>query len=363
MTDSAKIFAVAKAITSWAEANRIMGDCGVVPAYDQDLIAEVFRAVGIQTALHTLQDRSISYIGVNPPEDTIVIYTTRALRAKDRTALEHAGSTDIRVEFRYSGQMTSTPQVPTQAPAPPYHLLGSGHYTCGSSVSIANESGSAGTLGCLVKNDRGELYGLSNNHVFAGNNYADIGIPIIAPGQADIAARNLDPFVIGHLHQALHVIDGNPEIVPCADNIDAAIMKLSAADRISSMQRSYYDTPKAVIPLQAGMMVEKVGRTTGRTRGKVTSFHFTPQGVRANIVKIGSFKILYFTNIFGIVGENDTRFSGPGDSGSLITTLDADGERKAVGLVFAGHDNLSFAVSLDTVLTKFGLSLVGGHNI
>jgi hypothetical protein len=351
---------VAFEIVKWAEAKRIMGDYGITPAYDEATVYDVFRGVGLQTAVATLQDRAISYVGVNEVNNAIVIFTNRVLRAKDRTALENAGTSAIKVEFRHSSQLSSGGPVPNQAPAPPYFLNSRGEYTCGSSISIANEPG-AGTLGCLLADAAGDMFALPNNHVFAGNNYADIGIPLIVPGQADISANSLDPFVLGHLSKAIPLIDGNPAIVSAIGNIDAAIMRVSAPGRISSLQRSYYDTPPVIVPLTENMVVEKVGRTTGRTTGTVVSQHIVAQPIRANIQRIGSFKYLYFVDFFGIVG-NGGAFSQPGDSGSLVTNVDDNGIRRAVGLVFAGNDNLSFAMSVDKVLAPFGLTILSGHN-
>jgi hypothetical protein len=353
---------VALEIARWAEAKRMMGSYGVDPDYDESTIYEMFRGVGLQTAITTLQDRSVSYIGINEADNSVVIFTNRPLRAKDRGALAKAGSSAISVEFRHASQLSSGSPAPGAAPVPPYVLTPRDHYTCGSSISIANEAGSAGTLGCLLTDAADGVFALSNNHVFAGNNYADLGIQLMVPGQADIAANNLDPFVLGHLVRALPLVDGNPHIVSAATNIDAAIMRVSAPDRVSSLQRNYYDTPSTVAPLAANMAVEKVGRTTGRTLGKVVSHHIVAQPIRANIQKIGSFKVVFFVDFWGIVGDGSA-FSKGGDSGSLVTSADPNGTRQAVGIVFAGDDNLSLALSLDRVLQPFGLTVLSGHNI
>src|SRR5579872_1937172 len=164
-------------IIKWAEAKRMMGDYGVSPEFDDSTVYEMFRGVGVQTAVYTLQDRMISYIGINEANNSVVIFTTKALRAKDKDALEKAGSASIPIEFRHATQLSSGGQAPGAPPAPPFDLTATGAYTCGSSISIANEVGSAGTLGCLLTDQAGNIFGLSNNHVFAGNNYADIGIP------------------------------------------------------------------------------------------------------------------------------------------------------------------------------------------
>ena len=51
-------------------------------------------------------------------------------------------------------------------------------------------------------------------------------------------------------------------------------------------------------------------------------------------------------------------FSGPGDSGSLIVTNDAD--RKPVGLLYAGSDTDTIANRIDLLLNRFGVTIDGG---
>ena len=352
---------LAREITSWAEANGILGDSKIRPGYDERLIQDTFNSVSLRAATSALQDRRISYIGINENNSSVVIYTNKVLRKPDREALEKSGYGNCRVEFHTSGVLTSG-NVPANSPqVPPYVQHKDKFYTCGSSVSVANEA-SAGTLGCLLTDGQGTIFGLSNNHVFAGTNYCEIGIQVIAPGQYDIRANALDPFTIGHLHKASPLIDGNFHIVDASTNVDAAIIKVSAPSLISSMQRSYYDTPVTTLPLSGNMIVEKVGRTTGRTTGVVTSYQFTPQPVTCNITVLKSQKIVYFQDYWGIISQAGL-FSDSGDSGSLVTTVDSNNVRHAVGIVFAGGNNVSFVIPIDKVLSYFGLTLLSGHNI
>jgi hypothetical protein len=111
------------------------------------------------------------------------------------------------------------------------------------------------------------------------------------------------------------------------------------------------------------MIVEKVGRTTGRTTGVVISYHPTPQFVRCNIPRHGTFKIVHFQDFWAVRSSQGGAFSKSGDSGSLVTTVRPDGVRAAVGLIFAGDENLSLIISLDKVLGHFGLTLLSNHNI
>nr|WP_294556445.1 hypothetical protein [uncultured Rhodopila sp.] len=348
-------------LTNWAETKGMFGDSRVEPGYNEVVIQDAFRSAGLQSATASLQDRRISYMGLNEANSSVVVYIEKPLRKADRDALKNVAHGNCIVEFHHAARLTSG-TLPSNAPSvPPYYQYNSDYYTCGSSVSVANEA-SAGTLGCLLVDPTGLIYALSNNHVFAGNNYCDIGMQIIAPGQFDIKANALDPFTLGHLHRAIPLIDGNPQIVDAKTNIDAAIIKVSAQDRISSMQRHHYDTPTAVAPIMPNMVVEKVGRTTGRTTGVVTSYHPTPQNIRCNIPRHGTFKIVHFQDFWAVKSQAGI-FSTGGDSGSLVTATLPDGTRAGVGMVFAGDPNISFIVPLDKVLGYFGLTLLANHNI
>ncbi len=96
--------------------------------------------------------------------------------------------------------------------------------------------------------------------------------------------------------------------------------------------------------------MQKYGRTTGHTVGKVS-------GINATIdvgYRVGTAR---FERQVVITG---TRFSAGGDSGSLIVTkgmLLAD--RRPVGLLFAGTATTTIANPIDLVLDRFGIEIDG----
>ena len=190
-------------------------------------------------------------------------------------------------------------------------------YTCGSSIYVANFRG-AGTLGCLVRDHAGNLFGLSNNHVVSGCNYAEIGLPIVAPGILDVAAGSLDPFVIGHLAAAVPLISGVPSVVTPVHNLDVALVRIADPQLVSSMQRTSYDTPPVVADLQPNMEVEKIGRTSGRTLGRVRAHFPQPQHITYEIDQISSRTVVFFQDFYSIEPldpSGDTAFSSRGDFG------------------------------------------------
>jgi hypothetical protein len=103
-----------------------------------------------------------------------------------------------------------------------------------------------------------------------------------------------------------------------------------------------------------GTAVVKIGRTTGRTAGRVTAFEIDNVTVQLDIGE------LRFDNQIEIEGESDGPSSDGGDSGSLIVGAD----RRAVALLFAGSDQggangqgLIYANPIQSVLDALSLDL------
>ncbi len=343
-----------------------MGQYPVNPNFDAPPIRGFFGAVGVPYATRVLQDREVSYIGIDEIQNEIIIFTKKKLVARDQRAFNNlaltVGGAD-RITLRFEHCAVAQAGLPPTPPSVPPYYIHNDRYTCGSSIYIGSEKG-AGTLGFLARDAGGTLYGVSNNHVVGGSNYARPGLPILAPGMADVTAGGQDPETLGHHQKAYPFVDGLPDVVDAKSNLDAAIFKIVDEDRVSSMQRGSYDTPQACVPLVMGMTVSKVGRTTGITHGEVTSELFDCEPVLYSLDVIGGRKIVYFQSLFTIKG-NAGAFSSFGDSGSLIIHTDAAGARQAVGLVVAGDENsgICLALSLDRILQHFGVTLAFGHNV
>jgi hypothetical protein len=130
------------------------------------------------------------------------------------------------------------------------------------------------------------------------------------------------------------------------------------------MQGNLYDTPAVVTYPQPGMAVEKIGRTTGLTKGVIVAQSASPVPVGYNVNEYNVRKTVFFEEVF-IIMSQDGPFSRPGDSGSLVVHTDASGNRHSVGLVFAGDVDrgLSFMLPLEPILTKLQLEIVGRHNV
>jgi hypothetical protein len=241
-------------------------------------------------------------------------------------------------------------------------------YACGSSVSIASVR-SAGTLGALVRDGEGVLYGLSNNHVTGGCTMARISMPILAPGVMDVAPEGCAPFTIGRHARVLPMVPGDPAAVDLAQNTDAALLTIEAEAPVSSMQGAHYDTPTEVRDPQESMAVEKIGWTTGHTTGRIDAeivgafavyYELT---IHHNAEDQSSFAgSIFFVPVFSIKGDKGP-FARPGDSGSLVVTKGPK-RRAAVGLIFAGGEpDTSYMLPLRPILERFQVTLVSGHNV
>ncbi len=269
----------------------------------------------------------------------------------------------VKIEYHVGGTAFVKGNVPSPGITYPY-FLNRGVICCGSSVHPVNCLG-AGTLGALVKDSSGRLFGLSNNHVSGACNCAAPGLPILCPGPIDANEDSISPFTIGRHSRLLPINEGTPENINVSANWDAAIFEIEDAEQVSSMQGEVCDTPDRVGPLIGGMRVEKVGRTTGHTSGSLVGMAATPLPVNYTIREYGVSKTVYFEQVGVVEGDNGHPFSRAGDSGSIVMGVADDGSRTAVGLVFAGNEPRaqSFILPLEPILQQLNVELVYGHNV
>jgi hypothetical protein len=134
------------------------------------------------------------------------------------------------------------------------------------------------------------------------------------------------------------------------------------------MQGTWHDTPALAAQIDAGMDVEKVGRTTGHTTGRVLALAYGPVGVQYVVegITYAFSGEVYFEPVYVIEG-NGQAFSEEGDSGSLVTAV-KEGQRYAVGLIIGGAKgqggvDYTLVLPIQAILDKLGVTLVGGHNV
>ena len=225
-------------------------------------------------------------------------------------------------------------------------------------ISIGHFQITAGTLGCLVQRN-GQVYILSNNHVLANSNAAQLGDAILQPGPID-GGTSADQ--IGTLEQFVPIgfeSSTSPGCSPLAslmrlfgpakplinepgnNTVDCAIAKPLSADLVDP------DILKIGIPTGAGTaslgtQVQKSGRTTGLTTDQITQIDVTVS------VDYGG-KIAIYKNqlMAGAMSQG-------GDSGSAVLDMN----KQVVGLLFAGSNTTTIMNPIQFVLDALGVQIV-----
>jgi hypothetical protein len=223
-----------------------------------------------------------------------------------------------------------------------------------SGVSIGHRDVTAGTLGGLLRDgDTGDVVILSNNHVLANSNDADLGDAILQPGPIDGGADPDD--LIGQLSGFVAI-----DFSEGAENrVDAAMATpLEASDVLFDTIDIGASTPadvRSVTEADLGRFVHKTGRTTAHTQGFIQGLFGTVR------VQYELFQTATFVDQI-IVSQSPAEedFSGGGDSGALVY----DAENCCVGLLFAGSQAgdgepaKTILNPIDAVLTALDLELL-----
>ena len=238
-------------------------------------------------------------------------------------------------------------------------------------VSLGHVLVMAGTLGCVVR-DRasGDALILSNNHVLADANQASPGDAILQPGAID---GGHDPADVIAALERFSVIQfaREPATCPVARGLVQLVNTLAAWTGFNHRLEAWREDPLAINridaavarpfdendvlpevleigpvrgtrPAELGLKVRKSGRSSGVTTGEVTVLDAT--------ITVG-------------YGERTARFAGqivttpmsrPGDSGSVL--VEAGGSR-AVGLLFAGSDQVTLHNPIESVLSALAVEL------
>jgi hypothetical protein len=190
--------------------------------------------------------------------------------------------------------------------------------------SIGHYRVTAGTMATAVF-DRSAFTGiphkyfvLSNNHVLANSNNARLGDPILQPGRVDGGRYPGD--MVARLTRFVPIRFGGP-----LNYVDAAI----AEGEFHDLDREIFwiGYPKGARYLtNVGEIVQKTGRTTNYTTGRVTSINAT-----VNVNYGGGRTARMARQIV------TTAMSAGGDSGSLLCDMNG----YAVGLLFAGSSSVT----------------------
>jgi hypothetical protein len=215
-------------------------------------------------------------------------------------------------------------------------------------VSTGHPQITAGTIGCRVVDQYGNVYALSNNHVYANKNDALKGDCALQPGAYDGGKEPAD--CIGYLED-WETIDFSGR----NNYMDAAIAISSTEELGYQTLSGGYGAPDSN-PTSArfNMQVKKYGRTTGLTQGTVSELNVT---VDVCYETLGFFRCKKLARFVEQIGIAPGTFSAGGDSGSLIVTKEGN---NPVGLLFAGSSTRTIANPIGIVLTRFQVTVDGG---
>lgn len=200
--------------------------------------------------------------------------------------------------------------------------------------SIGHYQITAGTFGCLVKDKTTqETFILSNNHVLANSNKAKKGDSILQPGPYDGGKKPKD--TIASLERWVEIKFGKE-----ANFADAALARPKSLKSVKP-EIMEIGLPAGIARAKLALLIQKSGRTTGYTIGKIKDISAT---IKVDYDK----KIALFRN--QILATN---MSQGGDSGSLVLDM----KRRAVGLLFAGSEVVTILNPILEVMAHLKVNL------
>jgi hypothetical protein len=276
----------------------------------------------------------------------VIILTKRAGVQGVPTELE-----GVPVEVVVTGEIFAIP-AHAEEPSPSVGAKGKGGINrtqtftppvpIGVSTGNANEC-SAGTIGArVVSIPGGTVYALSNNHVYAQENKAQIGASILQPGLYDTQCIIASNNELGTLADYVPITFSTS----ASNTIDAAIAEAYPGKLGNATPDDGYGVPSATtVGASVGLAVMKYGRTSGQTKGAIYLIDGT--------ILVGySSGTARFINQIGVLGSRGA-FIKAGDSGSLLVT--SGGKNNPVGLLFAGDSSgkYAFANPIGEVLSHF----------
>jgi len=215
-------------------------------------------------------------------------------------------------------------------------------------VSVGHVAITAGTLG-VVATYNGNPVILSNNHVLANSNQAQVGDFIVQPGPYDGGTHSV-PTHPGHCGVEDDCVGTLLRFVPIdfsggPNKVDAALASPLEGARALDPDILGIGPVTGTVRASLNMYVRKAGRTTGLTDGVITS---TNTDVK---VSYPPFTAVFEDQI--IVRGLRGAFSDGGDSGSLLV----DSQNRAVGLLFAGSRRVTILNHVSEVVSALGITI------
>lgn len=211
-------------------------------------------------------------------------------------------------------------------------------------ISVGHPAITAGTIGTGAYWQSKRVL-LSNNHVLADCNLAEIGDAIYQPGAYDGGGSG---DTLATLSDFIRVI---PEGTNETNEVDAAIAEPVVQSDLSMEIADLTDAVLTSKPAEVGMRITKSGRTTSVTENVVAAVDL------AGRIDYGDFIAAFVNQILVNNTEEDGAFLAGGDSGSACMEVPVIGDPTAiVGLCFAGSMFLSIVCPIAPIISGFGLT-------
>jgi len=187
----------------------------------------------------------------------------------------------------------------------------------------------------------GHFFILSNNHVLADENRLALGSPIFQPGLLDQGDRRKDQLATLSEFVPLEIAGSNKVDCAIAKILEPKSIRPAFLPKVGPLK-----SPEPIDPVDK-MGVEKVGRTTSYTTGKVfdTSADLRVQYDSGN---------LFFEEQVLIRGDLGS-FSEAGDSGSVLVDR---ATKRPVALLTAGSTGFTVANPFGQVLEALKVEVV-----
>ncbi len=239
-------------------------------------------------------------------------------------------------------------------------------------VSVGHKDITAGTLGCWVRRS-GEWVILSNNHVLANSNEAAIGDVILQPGSYDGGIDPADQIAVlkdfvpiefaglpdepsgcsvaGAIVAFLNAIAGTLGSDTRLRAVSARAIGENRVDAAVASPLREEDVKAEIMNIGAiqgvvsgdlGMMIKKMGRTTGFTEGEIQQVDVT-----VNVQYGGGRSALFKDQLMA------GAMSQGGDSGSAVL----DTKNQLLGLLFAGSEQSTIINRIEHVFSALDLTL------
>ena len=211
-------------------------------------------------------------------------------------------------------------------------------------VSVGHPDVTAGTLGTYLKDADDSYVALSNNHIFADANMADLGDLVLQPGPADGGTLANPSHILGSLKDYEPIIFC--VVQPCAENLIDAATVLVSPDAVDPTTICGWRPSSDLVPPEDLVPNTTILKQCGRTSGHASA-------------------AVWMTNVTAVVEttHGDALFSGliatydmaePGDSGALMV----DSQHRPVALLSAGGDSITLGVPITPVLARFNATIV-----